>query len=749
MAYQPLGKIAMTPKGEWNSSDSYQQLDVVTSNGSVYISVQDINPGESAPNMNNEKWQKLLDTSEITGNVNTKLSQINALISDIDFKQDQLNNTIAIIKNLYGAPTTAYSINDMQDTKKVYIYVGNESGYESGHWYYYDNGEWIDGGIYNSPVDDGTMYNYEYPYDNVGSRVGNKGATVTTTSFYTDNSLPLPPRDMMIFGKSIQNIGKNLLPYESPLPQTESGVTISVENNGGLHIVGTSTSSISYRFHNNHSILNVPEGKYNLLLTGNGTGFENLQLGLTLISGRDGGMVMELPSSNPITVDYTRTVSYVSLMIAPNKTYDCTIYPMLTLSSESDTSFEPYVGGIPSPYSPQEITNVGDEGAIKINVRSKNLLQYENGEVIINPSAVNTYVRVTPLPDGGLHIAGFVAGGSTEQGVAGYPFHKNYVDNNCILNVPPGVYQFALFGSGQGFENLLIQMYSSTSDSGSLSSKFWTNGNDGSKQQEIDNTIKRNYLRLRMTGDVSVGTTYNCVVYPMMMQVSEASSNVKFMPYENTTINIPITNGLSGIQCDNTEYFNNSNFFENYASDFIDFKRKKLVQCIRTVTLDGTFNNYTVVQTTNDNIKRLNISQSYPALTNGRSDTIKPVLCNRLLGNIATSGSGTYGGHPGVSIDKDGVCHICFGNSVQATTKEEFQTWFTAHPTIVKYILANPIEINLTESQLTALKSIVMPTTEGRVSTLGTILPDIYIQYYQSLKNILGNLQNQIGKLSN
>ena len=149
---------------------------------------------------------------------------------------------------------------------------------------------------------------------------------------------------------------------------------------------------------------------------------------------------------------------------------------------------------------------------------------------------VDTYVRVTPLPDGGLHIAGFVAGSSTEQGVAGYSFHKNY-GNNCILNVPPGTYKFALFGSGQGFENLLIQMYSSTSDSGDLSSTFWTNGNDGSEQQEIDNTIKRNYLRLRMSGAVSEGTIYNCVVYPMMMQGSEAPSNVKFMPYENTTIN--------------------------------------------------------------------------------------------------------------------------------------------------------------------------------------------------------------------
>lgn len=151
MAYQPLGKIAMTPKGEWNSSDSYQQLDVVTFNGSVYISIQDINPGESAPNMNNEKWQKLLDISEITGNVNTKLAQVNSLIETIDNKQDTLNNTINIIKNLYGAPTTVNTIADMVDTSKVYVYTGTTNNdLTENHWYYYDGSAWVDGGIYTS-----------------------------------------------------------------------------------------------------------------------------------------------------------------------------------------------------------------------------------------------------------------------------------------------------------------------------------------------------------------------------------------------------------------------------------------------------------------------------------------------------------------------------------------------------------------------------------------------------------------------
>lgn len=49
-----------------------------------------------------------------------------------------------------GSPLMAAEAADMTDTDKVYVYVGDETGYENGHWYYYDGSDWQDGGIYNS-----------------------------------------------------------------------------------------------------------------------------------------------------------------------------------------------------------------------------------------------------------------------------------------------------------------------------------------------------------------------------------------------------------------------------------------------------------------------------------------------------------------------------------------------------------------------------------------------------------------------
>lgn len=49
-----------------------------------------------------------------------------------------------------GSPLTASTISEMENVERVYVYVGNESGYNNGHWYFYDDNAWVDGGVYNS-----------------------------------------------------------------------------------------------------------------------------------------------------------------------------------------------------------------------------------------------------------------------------------------------------------------------------------------------------------------------------------------------------------------------------------------------------------------------------------------------------------------------------------------------------------------------------------------------------------------------
>ena len=57
---------------------------------------------------------------------------------------------IANLQALVGSPLTASTAAGMIDNSKVYVYVGSETGYTNGNWYYYDGSAWVSGGVYNS-----------------------------------------------------------------------------------------------------------------------------------------------------------------------------------------------------------------------------------------------------------------------------------------------------------------------------------------------------------------------------------------------------------------------------------------------------------------------------------------------------------------------------------------------------------------------------------------------------------------------
>ena len=50
----------------------------------------------------------------------------------------------------YGSPLTATTVAAMTDRTRVYVYIGTETGYNAGYWYYWNGTAWTAGGIYNS-----------------------------------------------------------------------------------------------------------------------------------------------------------------------------------------------------------------------------------------------------------------------------------------------------------------------------------------------------------------------------------------------------------------------------------------------------------------------------------------------------------------------------------------------------------------------------------------------------------------------
>ena len=65
--------------------------------------------------------------------------------------QEYTTKLVAKLKTLFpGTPTAAATVADMTDHSKTYVYVGSETGYTAGDWYYWDGSAWTSGGPFQA-----------------------------------------------------------------------------------------------------------------------------------------------------------------------------------------------------------------------------------------------------------------------------------------------------------------------------------------------------------------------------------------------------------------------------------------------------------------------------------------------------------------------------------------------------------------------------------------------------------------------
>lgn len=65
--------------------------------------------------------------------------------------QEYTTKLVAKLKTLFpGTPTAAATVAEMTDHSKTYVYVGTESGYTAGDWYYWNGTAWASGGPFQA-----------------------------------------------------------------------------------------------------------------------------------------------------------------------------------------------------------------------------------------------------------------------------------------------------------------------------------------------------------------------------------------------------------------------------------------------------------------------------------------------------------------------------------------------------------------------------------------------------------------------
>jgi prefoldin subunit 5 len=158
------------------------------------------------------------DETELGGVTQSVKSAIDTLDNSIDSLQDdntQMNTRMDALQAAIGTPLVASTVSEMTDHDKVYVYVGSESGYTSGNWYYWNGTAWTSGGVYNS------------------------------TAFVTDKTLTLSDKaaDAKVTGDEINDLKSAFI----PVLETTLDLSMILTQTGGLYDTGSDLASNNYK----------------------------------------------------------------------------------------------------------------------------------------------------------------------------------------------------------------------------------------------------------------------------------------------------------------------------------------------------------------------------------------------------------------------------------------------------------------------------------------------------------------------
>ncbi len=394
--------------------------------------------------------------------------------------------------------------------------------------------------------------------------------------------------------------------------------------------------------------------------------------------------------------------------------YTGTLAVALADVSVSQTTFEPYVGGIPSPNHdyPQEIKSV-----VKpvVKVMGKNLLKTINWE-----TQTVSGVTIEKTSDTVFKISGT----ATDDEVV---FNSSW---NQGINVPAQSYLLCkiLHGScpaGSGVIFFTANYNSITSEIGGLSRM---------QGSPITCGLVRFYIKK--------GSNINCTV-GLSIQMDTSTD---YQPYTEQTATLPYT--LNAIPV--TSGGNVTIDGQQYIADYVDVEKGKLVRMVHEVSITDALT-FAFEKKTSSGYYRYNISDSTPNNSKYNFDLFPPntfdtwgakakALCSGFK-NIKTTDSSNFaesGDSMGIFIEENrGVVFQ------SAYTIDELKTKF---PMRLIYALATPTEIDLTADEIAAFKALASYYPVTNVSTTSDQLDGYTVFNYPiSLANGWNYVKQQLG----
>jgi hypothetical protein len=538
---------------------------------------------------------------------------------------------------------------------------------------------------------------YKILKNRTGAEISASGNPATLTGTLKNN----PMNEMKVYGWSKQETttGAQLFPTITPSTEVKSGITVEYMEHGKIHISGTSEKTVDFMT----PTFELLAGTYTLSM---GVNIDNTLMRCTL-STTEGLPYFDILNNEASKTETTEDnmILYLLLRVYGGKTIDITIQPMLNTGT-SPLPWEPYTGGQPSPSPdyPQEIVSAGSDEKIGIEVRGKNLVDIYGYSASDIPSpeaervSFNTYgttLSTTEKTDKLIVNQKIIDGASINSYTSGYFCiginRKLENDKDYIITFNIDVIQNPFSAS---VINVLF------------------NGIEAYKAKIIGDkvTVKAKNIEYRERQYVEVRTCGMSMEISNFM-ITEKDENTIYEPYyESQSLSISTPTGLPAIPVNTDGNYTNVDG-QQWIADYVDLKRGKYVQNVTAFELTGdekfryesgsntqniSDGLYTVGFALNDTINKMVISNAFVQATNNWTPEI------------------IYVKEKKVSVFTLTNAHWIFFvlDATTFPTKEDFVLFLKAkkdagNPVVLYYNLSEPIERNLTQSEIQAYQNLV------------------------------------------
>lgn len=533
-------------------------------------------------------------------------------------------------------------------------------------------------------------------YKILKNRTGAEISASGNPAIMSDTLKNNPMNEMKVYGWSKQErtTGAQLFPTITPSIEEKNGITVEHMEHGKIHISGTAEKTVDFIA----PTFELLAGTYTLSM---GVNIDNTLMRCTL-STTEGLPYFDILNNEASKTETTEDnmILYLLLRVYGGKTIDITIQPMLNTGT-STLPWEPYTGGqsSPSPKYPQEIVNAGANGEICIEVRGKNLFELtgirDNEYLRIEKIENNTiYARPTNMnaesPGETNYSNGWVNFSEKIKVISGilYTISLSYKAVQKMMEIEKlGPARILVFKDS---ENIIL--------------------NEGIKQ-EIGKYVDVEIPLLIPDGTDSIHFTItcnNCSVAIKNIQIEEGGYTSYEPYYEPQSLSISTPTGLPAIPVNTDGNYTDANG-QQWIADYIDLKRGKYVQNVKEIPVSDNM----VIETWGVNANADNVTGFYAYMD---GNNLPMPGSEAMMSTIIKYRKEVWGGITiGCSMNCNNIPYamLCIrtdtleDTTTDANAVKSFLTLCKKTDAHFYYVLADPIERDLTSEEIEAYKNLV------------------------------------------